>query len=108
MRTIDADELKAKITVALGGNNKIYVCGLIDDAPTVSAEPKRWIPCSERMPENFNYVIAAGSDGIGIVRYNGTLFADDSGAIYTISAFTHWMPLPPEPESEVQDDAADN
>ena len=73
---------------------------VVRDAPAVN----RWIPCGERLPENFNYVIAAGSDGIGIVRYNGALFADDSGAIYPISAFTHWMPLPSPPESEVQDE----
>ena len=58
----------------------------------------RWVPCSERLPEIFYYVIVAGSDGIGIARYNGALFVDDSGATYPISAITHWIPLPEPPE----------
>ena len=48
VRPIDANALKAKITVTLRGNNKIYVCGLIDDAPTIEAEPVRhgeWHEC---------------------------------------------------------------
>ena len=75
-----------------------YTMQEIENAPAVNC----WIPCSERMPEIFDYVIGAGSDGICIVRYNGTLFADDSGATYPINAITHWMPLP-EPPEEVQE-----
>ena len=63
-------------------------------APAVN----RWVPCSERLPEIFYNVIVAGSDGIGIARYNGALFVDDSGATYPISAITHWIPLPEPPE----------
>lgn len=47
MRLIDADALKEKMTVsALGGHKQYWVCGVIDDAPTIEAEPVkygRWI-----------------------------------------------------------------
>jgi hypothetical protein len=43
MRLIDADQLKASIEKKdrynLGGENRIIVCGMLDDAPTIEAEP---------------------------------------------------------------------
>ena len=39
MRLVDADALKSKMTVdALGGHKRIWVCGVIDDAPTIDAQ----------------------------------------------------------------------
>lgn len=50
MRLIDADALKASIEEKdrynLGGTNRIIVCGMLDDAPTIDAEPvkhARWV-----------------------------------------------------------------
>ena len=50
MRLIDADALKASIEEKdrynLGGENRIIVCGMLDDAPTIDAEPVKhghWI-----------------------------------------------------------------
>ena len=51
-RLIDANALKAKIEThdaVLGGHDRIYICGLIDDSPTIEAEPVRhgwWIDWS--------------------------------------------------------------
>lgn len=40
MRLIDADYVKSKLNkAALGGHLHYYVCGVIDDAPTIDAEP---------------------------------------------------------------------
>ena len=40
MRLIDGDALKEKITVpALGGHKRYYVWTLIDECPTIEAEP---------------------------------------------------------------------
>lgn len=63
MRLIDADAFKEYITEAcedlapfFNDNGKVArlvtenFCKDIDEQPTVSAEP-HWIPCSERMPE---------------------------------------------------------
>ena len=50
MRIIDADALKASIEEKdrynLGGEGRIVVCGMLDDAPTIDAEPVKhgwWI-----------------------------------------------------------------
>lgn len=69
MRLIDADALKPKVEAMVihkfnesdyeyGGNQAFdYVADiLIDDAPTIEAE-QRWIPCSERLPEDIKPVI---------------------------------------------------
>lgn len=67
MRLIDADRLKEEI-VEEGQRSTRYRIGefwelnrdeiwkAIDEQPTVEAEP-RWIPCSERLPENDNEVL---------------------------------------------------
>lgn len=54
MRIIDADYVKSKLNKsALGGHLHYYVCGVIDDAPTIDAEPVkhgRWkadVTCSK-------------------------------------------------------------
>lgn len=54
MRLIDADALKASIEEKdrynLGGEGRIVVCGMLDDTPTVDAEPVKhayWIDLSE-------------------------------------------------------------
>lgn len=40
MRLIDADYVKSKLNkAALGGHVHYYVCGVIDDAPTMETEP---------------------------------------------------------------------
>ena len=40
MRLIDADYVKSKLNKsALGGHLHYYVCGVIDDAPTIESEP---------------------------------------------------------------------
>ena len=75
----------------------------IENAPAVN----RWIPCSERLPESFIYVLCAGRDGIGILRYIGSKWLDDEAHAYTTNEITHWMPLPEPPESEVQNENAD-
>lgn len=53
-RLIDADEIIKNLTAMKRVYDAIEIDGMIkglEDAPTVEAAPK-WIPCSERMPEN--------------------------------------------------------
>lgn len=51
MRLIDADYVKSKLNKsALGGHLHGYVCGVIDDAPTIDAKPVkhgRWIETND-------------------------------------------------------------
>lgn len=73
-----------------------------------------WIPCSERLPEDFSWCLVCMADGfIRLGRWNAKY--DDTGAwqvlmkngdkMYRIKTVPHWMPLPEPPESEVRDDA---
>lgn len=66
------------------------------EQPTIDVQPV-WIPCSERMPEKFEYVLCAGRDGMGILRYTGAAWLDDEAHAYTTNEITHWMPLPDPP-----------
>lgn len=87
---------------------------IIDQMPTVTAEPKRWIPCSERMPEYDSpvlcYIKTERDSWFDVLYWN----ADDDGLFETVThekvkpdIVSHWMPLPEPPESE-QDGGAEN
>lgn len=63
MRLVDADALKSKMTVdALGGHKRIWVCGVIDDAPTIDAQPVKrgqWSECWRDPVKNVISVICS-------------------------------------------------
>ena len=58
----------------------------------------RWISVEDALPDAFLYVICAGKDGMAILRYNGEVWVDDAGCVYSMSAITRWMSLPEPPE----------
>lgn len=73
----------------------------------------KWIPVTERLPENTEKVLALSKSRFGngylswLVRYNpdaGTFYDYDSewGNI-KIHNITHWMPLPSPPSTEVSE-----
>lgn len=74
MRLIDADALKTDI-VAEGQRSRRYKLGeiwelnraeiykVIDEQPTIEPEP-HWIPCSERLPEDGERVLATHLGGL--------------------------------------------
>ena len=62
--------------------------------------PSEWIPCSERTPSKFLWVLCAGRDGMGVFRYTGAKWLDENGLAYSTNEITHWMPLPEPPEKE--------
>lgn len=63
----------------------------LNDVPSVQAEQK-WIPCSERVPEDDNAVLITHSKGVGKAWWNGRYWTSIAVKKYkTVSA---WMPLP--------------
>ena len=68
------------------------MCRSLADTPTIEAEPK-WIPCSERLPNNednvlvtaWDYVLLAWFDG---ERWHEIEYSFDDGDVVA------WMPLP--------------
>lgn len=71
---------------------------------------QKWIPCSERLPERTGYYLVwLDSEIIDIAEFY--TYADfvpkeiENNYWNKASKVLYWMPLPPAPESEVQDDA---
>lgn len=106
----DPDEIQA-ITKGMA----LYA-DYIKSIPAVDVVERKWIPVTERLPENSKRVLAVHElveryPWIEILRYgipdNG-ISAKELCFYYTgtnidvpISRVTHWMPLPEPPESEV-------
>ena len=63
------------------------------------ADALRWIPVTERLPEDSEYCLVSIGDERRIAR---ELFCADinGGGDFMVSRVTHWMPLPPAPEGE--------
>ena len=73
---------------------------LIDDIKDIPSAEPRWIPCSERLPEEFADVFCSTNAGeVFIATYLGELnegvdcFDDDNGMMWEGDVIA-WMPLP--------------
>lgn len=66
------------------------------------AEPaQEWIPCSERMPEQFKAILVFNEYGevwSGAYDRYWNFYCDNE----LVECVTHWMPLPAAPQQEVQ------
>ena len=92
MRLIDADALKKSVLDLHDCYNgfsdtydKACIIGVIDEEPTIEPE-QRWIPCSERYPEDGQYVLVQFING-----QMATIFFSGIGEKGHLAA---WMPLP--------------
>ena len=63
-----------------------------------------WIPCSERMPEKEMSVLISAQGHRVTAYYDAVkgvfMLTETEGLFYSMSAVTHWMPLPEPPEAE--------
>lgn len=61
-----------------------------------------WIPCSERMPEKDTSVLISAQGHRVSAFYDAVkgvfMLTETEGLFYSMSAVTHWMPLPDPPE----------
>lgn len=59
----------------------------------------RWIPVTERLPEERKYVLCkCRADIIDVLRFENAEWYHDPTHVYMYGFVTHWMPLPPLPE----------
>ena len=65
----------------------------------------KWIPVTERLPEDMDWVLCASIDGVvHILRYD--YITDDwdvfgrQNTCYRTGFVTHWMPLPEPPKED--------
>ena len=82
IRTVGDDLLRA------------YEQGLEDGKP-------KWIPVTERLPEQKGYYLVFSHGVIGTAYYGSKWWTEDS-RIYE-PQITHWMPMLPEPPKEEKD-----
>lgn len=123
MRLIDADALKEKLRGNAQKDGSPFVgvivkmfCDFLDQAPDAEKRGEvgnatRWIPVTERLPENCNEDVLVTVDG---VWRNVHFKAAQELAVYSAKEgwilqmfpewdnppVTHWMPLPEPPELE--------
>lgn len=93
-------------------NQNAHIAALQQEIETLRGQVPRWIPVTERLPENgvpalINYI---GNDG-GKYHPDGTAAWTDHGCFWWEGSLedcdtevavpiTHWMPLPEPPEEE--------
>ena len=120
VRLIDANALKESLKkYKVKGYNHKYVQGMqdaidgyfpriIDDAPTIEAEPDNgWISVKDRLPDDKERYLICTEDGrIDIAYYQpiGDKFSDYEpfwqGSCRLTTSVTHWQPLPELPKGE--------
>ena len=122
MRPIDADALIAKCGdwYTEEGTEEGFIGtirDMVDSIPTIDPELK-WIPCSERLPEDGTYIVYApdytGGSSSAKECHNGIMFSKIKNGKWSIEHGYHkrpncvwaWMPLP-EPYQEGGQDEPD-
>ena len=108
-RMIDADALEELFREVISGIAKrpdmngnmehmirasAMVIEMIKDAPTIEPETK-WIPCSERLPEDSSPVLITHRGGVPYGWYNGRYFERGANTNHRkLQTVIAWMPLP--------------
>lgn len=116
---ISRDAAKKILSCMLTDNAAECACNLVDCVFPADVEPaRRWIPCSERMPETDGpYLVVNKATGwIGVYNFsrvkNFPYFGPQENAWWRLDDdwypqscnVTHWMPLPEPPEEKQNED----
>jgi len=80
------------------------IAAIVSAFPTLAAESRkglrqRWIPVSERLPEQGVRVLLSRGAVIIVGHYCGLSKNWSDGGSYALRAPTHWMPLPEPPQA---------
>lgn len=91
--------VKPKTVYGEGYLNAIeHVTELLALMPSASI----WIPCSERLPEKDMSVLISAQGHRVTAYYDSVkgvfMLTETEGLFYSMSAVTHWMPLPEPPQ----------
>lgn len=95
MRLIDGDALKQTFCAECTHTLKCSDCDIDYHFEKLAPTIQRWIPCSERLPEDKQRII--------IQMYNGYMEIIEFSAVGLTDHILAWMPLP-EPYKEGSDD----
>ena len=92
---IDAIEKESQVDGAYGYMDTKSIIDLLEDLPSAQPE-RRWIPVTERLPENFERVIVWMSwGGFSMMDFQmGRFYPLNSVNPVPDEAVTAWMPLP--------------
>lgn len=60
---------------------------------------KKWIPVTERLPENEKVIVVLGYP-CEVWTFNGDYWEDEYGWLQEFKDVTHWMPLPEPPKGD--------
>lgn len=98
-----------------GGIFPAMVRRTIERAPAVEAAPARWIPATERLPDNDNFVLVVASGQAGNIRLDNAIelgqFSISEGWILELwpewedPKITYWMPLPELPAAGMKENS---
>lgn len=73
--------------------DKACIIGVLEEIP--SAQPERkWIPCSERLPEHRLYVLVTYKYEYGLIDNGITWYSETENKWNTSREVIAWMPLP--------------
>ena len=99
------EKLIELIQSAVGGCANYWAMVIADYRISSGVTIQRWIPVTERLPEEMDWVLCACKDGeVRILAYD--FIMDDwdihgrPNSCYGKAFVTHWMPLPTPPKGE--------
>ena len=100
--TLRSLERKGYIATKKGANRTIRIVKDLDGNPIIDAPPvQKWIPVSERLPEEGKTVLCLKDTGdcwLAMWNYCDDRLWSDGEAWCSEICVTHWMPLPEPPK----------